>query len=156
MRAPSRWLSRIWRRPFPYCIIHFFQLAPGLTCSLRVPSRKTVVAISSRSSCLFLKCQYRAGAWTPRSDARRRRVRPSRPTSSRILRAAEIRIDRSRFMGLTSFSLTMLNHLNGVKEDFPVKAAVVHSFSAPPRYEDFADPTPLDGEVMITVKAAGF
>jgi NADPH2:quinone reductase len=50
----------------------------------------------------------------------------------------------------------MLNHLNGVKEDFPVKAAVVHSFSAPPRYEDFADPTPLDGEVMITVKAAGF
>jgi NADPH:quinone reductase-like Zn-dependent oxidoreductase len=37
-----------------------------------------------------------------------------------------------------------------------MKAAVVHSFGAPPRYEDFADPVAAEGEVMITVKAAGF
>jgi NADPH:quinone reductase-like Zn-dependent oxidoreductase len=36
-----------------------------------------------------------------------------------------------------------------------MKAAVVQSFSAPPRYADFADPVPVDGEVLVNVTAAG-
>jgi NADPH2:quinone reductase len=36
-----------------------------------------------------------------------------------------------------------------------MKAAVVHSFSEPPQYADFADPIPGDGEELVTVTAAG-
>lgn len=36
-----------------------------------------------------------------------------------------------------------------------MKAAVVHSFSAPPRFEQFADPEPQPGEVLVRVAAAG-
>lgn len=36
-----------------------------------------------------------------------------------------------------------------------MKAAVVHSYSAPPRYEDFADPTPAGDETLVHVVAAG-
>jgi NADPH:quinone reductase-like Zn-dependent oxidoreductase len=36
-----------------------------------------------------------------------------------------------------------------------MKSAIVHSFSAPPSYEDFADPTPTEGEVLVNVTAAG-
>ena len=36
-----------------------------------------------------------------------------------------------------------------------MKAAVVQSFSAPPRYADFADPVPAEGEVLVNVTAAG-
>jgi NADPH2:quinone reductase len=36
-----------------------------------------------------------------------------------------------------------------------MKAAVVHSYSAPPQYADFDDPTPGEGEVLVTVTAAG-
>ena len=35
-----------------------------------------------------------------------------------------------------------------------MKAAVVSSFSAPPKYADFADPTPLEDEVPVRVTAA--
>jgi NADPH2:quinone reductase len=34
-----------------------------------------------------------------------------------------------------------------------MKAAVLHQFGEPPRYEDFPDPQPEDGETVITVKA---
>lgn len=36
-----------------------------------------------------------------------------------------------------------------------MKAAVVHTYSHAPRYEDFADPIPLEGEVVVDVLAAG-
>jgi NADPH:quinone reductase-like Zn-dependent oxidoreductase len=36
-----------------------------------------------------------------------------------------------------------------------MKAAVVQSFTAPPRYADFADPVPGEGEVLVNVTAAG-
>lgn len=36
-----------------------------------------------------------------------------------------------------------------------MKAAVVHSFSAPPRYDSFADPVPSGEEILVTVTAAG-
>ncbi len=36
-----------------------------------------------------------------------------------------------------------------------MNAAVIESFEAPPRYATFPDPTPGDGEVMVTVTAAG-
>jgi len=36
-----------------------------------------------------------------------------------------------------------------------MNAAVVESFDRPPRYTTFADPTPADGELLITVTAAG-
>lgn len=36
-----------------------------------------------------------------------------------------------------------------------MRAAVVHSFSAPPRCESFADPVPTGDEVLVTVAAAG-
>jgi NADPH:quinone reductase-like Zn-dependent oxidoreductase len=36
-----------------------------------------------------------------------------------------------------------------------VNAAVVSSFSAPPRYDTFADPQPADGELIVNVTAAG-
>lgn len=36
-----------------------------------------------------------------------------------------------------------------------MKAAVVSSFSRPPRYEEFSDPAPSDGEVLVHVAAAG-
>jgi NADPH2:quinone reductase len=36
-----------------------------------------------------------------------------------------------------------------------MKAAVVHSYSAPPRYAEFADPRPGAGEAMVQVTAAG-
>jgi NADPH:quinone reductase-like Zn-dependent oxidoreductase len=36
-----------------------------------------------------------------------------------------------------------------------MKAAVVASFAAPPRYADFADPVPGEGEVLVHVTAAG-
>lgn len=35
-----------------------------------------------------------------------------------------------------------------------MKAAVVHSFDSPPRYSDFPDPTPADGESLVRVRAA--
>ena len=35
-----------------------------------------------------------------------------------------------------------------------MKAAVVSSFTEPPRYEDFAAPTPASGETLVRVKAA--
>jgi NADPH:quinone reductase-like Zn-dependent oxidoreductase len=34
-------------------------------------------------------------------------------------------------------------------------AAVVHSFGQPPRFEQFPDPAPGDGEVLVQVRAAG-
>jgi NADPH2:quinone reductase len=34
-----------------------------------------------------------------------------------------------------------------------MKAAVLHRFGQPPRYEDFAEPTPEQGEIVIQVKA---
>lgn len=34
-----------------------------------------------------------------------------------------------------------------------MKAAVLHAFGEPPRYEDFPDPTPEDNELVIQVKA---
>jgi threonine dehydrogenase-like Zn-dependent dehydrogenase len=34
-----------------------------------------------------------------------------------------------------------------------MKAAVLHEIGGIPRYEDFPDPVPGDGEVMIEVKA---
>ncbi|MGA7522875.1 MAG: zinc-binding alcohol dehydrogenase family protein [Acidobacteriaceae bacterium] len=36
-----------------------------------------------------------------------------------------------------------------------MNAAVVHSFSAPPRYDTFAEPVPSGEEVLVTVAAAG-
>jgi NADPH:quinone reductase-like Zn-dependent oxidoreductase len=36
-----------------------------------------------------------------------------------------------------------------------MKAAVVHSYNAPPGYADFADPAPTSDEVLVTVAAAG-
>ncbi|HEX3660263.1 MAG TPA: zinc-binding alcohol dehydrogenase family protein [Acidobacteriaceae bacterium] len=36
-----------------------------------------------------------------------------------------------------------------------MNAAVVHSFSAPPRYDSFAEPVPTGEEVLISVTAAG-
>ncbi|HTW50227.1 MAG TPA: zinc-binding alcohol dehydrogenase family protein [Acidobacteriaceae bacterium] len=36
-----------------------------------------------------------------------------------------------------------------------MKAAVVHSFSAPPRFSEFADPEAGEGEVLVRVTAAG-
>ena len=36
-----------------------------------------------------------------------------------------------------------------------MNAAVVHSFSAPPRYDSFAEPVPSGEEVLVTVTAAG-
>src|SRR5215470_159190 len=36
-----------------------------------------------------------------------------------------------------------------------MNAAVVSSFSAPPRYTTFADPQPGDGDLIVSVKAAG-
>ncbi len=36
-----------------------------------------------------------------------------------------------------------------------MNAAVVHSFSAAPRYESFAEPVPSGEEVLVTVTAAG-
>ncbi|HEY1809174.1 MAG TPA: zinc-binding alcohol dehydrogenase family protein [Acidobacteriaceae bacterium] len=36
-----------------------------------------------------------------------------------------------------------------------MNAAVVHSFSAPPRYDSFADPVPAGEEVLVNVSAAG-
>ena len=36
-----------------------------------------------------------------------------------------------------------------------MKAAVIHAFGQPPRYEDFPEPTAGDGEVRVTVRAAG-
>ncbi len=41
------------------------------------------------------------------------------------------------------------------EKGFPVRAAVVHSFTAPPRYETFADPVAGEGETLVTVSAAG-
>src|SRR6476646_1570712 len=35
-----------------------------------------------------------------------------------------------------------------------MKAAVLHAFGQPPRYEDFADPQATEGEVLVRVKAA--
>jgi len=34
-----------------------------------------------------------------------------------------------------------------------MKAAVVHEIGGVPRYEDYADPVPGDGEVLVEVKA---
>ena len=45
-------------------------------------------AMSSVMSCLFLKCQYRAGAWTLSFEAMRLRVTFSRPLASKISMAA--------------------------------------------------------------------
>ena len=36
-----------------------------------------------------------------------------------------------------------------------MKAAVVHSYTSPPRFEEFADPVPYEGEVLVRVTAAG-
>lgn len=36
-----------------------------------------------------------------------------------------------------------------------MNAAVVHAFDAPPRYTSFADPVPREGEMLVTVTAAG-
>jgi len=36
-----------------------------------------------------------------------------------------------------------------------MKAAVVHTLGQPPRYQDFAEPTPNDTEILIQVHAAG-
>ena len=36
-----------------------------------------------------------------------------------------------------------------------MKAAVIHAIGQPPRYEDFPEPTAADGEVRVTVRAAG-
>ena len=36
-----------------------------------------------------------------------------------------------------------------------MNAAVVHSFSQPPRYSTFADPVPAEGEKLVNVTAAG-
>ena len=36
-----------------------------------------------------------------------------------------------------------------------MKAAVVNVLGQPPRYQDFADPTPKDGEALVRVRAAG-
>ncbi len=36
-----------------------------------------------------------------------------------------------------------------------MKAAVIHAFGQPPRYEDFPEPAAADGEVRVTVRAAG-
>ncbi|HSY03839.1 MAG TPA: zinc-binding alcohol dehydrogenase family protein [Acidobacteriaceae bacterium] len=36
-----------------------------------------------------------------------------------------------------------------------MKAALVSSYSTPPRYADFDDPTPGEGELLVTVTAAG-
>jgi NADPH2:quinone reductase len=35
-----------------------------------------------------------------------------------------------------------------------VKAAVLHALGQPPRYEDFADPQAIEGEVLVRIKAA--
>jgi len=35
-----------------------------------------------------------------------------------------------------------------------MKAAVLHAFGQSPRYEDFADPQPTEGEVLVRIKAA--
>lgn len=35
-------------------------------------------------------------------------------------------------------------------------AAVVHSFDAPPRYEEFPDPVPSEDEVLVNIAAAGY
>ena len=35
-----------------------------------------------------------------------------------------------------------------------MKAAVLHASGAPPRYEDFAEPTPNEDEALVSVKAA--
>jgi NADPH:quinone reductase-like Zn-dependent oxidoreductase len=35
-----------------------------------------------------------------------------------------------------------------------MNAAVLHSFGQPPRFESFAEPTPIDGEVLVHVTAA--
>lgn len=36
-----------------------------------------------------------------------------------------------------------------------MKAAVVHAYGRPPRYEDFPDPRPAQGEALIQVCATG-
>ena len=36
-----------------------------------------------------------------------------------------------------------------------MKAAVVHSFEAPPRYTNFAEPAAAEGEKLVNVTAAG-
>jgi NADPH:quinone reductase-like Zn-dependent oxidoreductase len=36
-----------------------------------------------------------------------------------------------------------------------MKAAVIHAFGQPPRFEDFPDPTATDGEALVQVAAAG-
>ena len=35
-----------------------------------------------------------------------------------------------------------------------MRAAVLHAFGKPPRFEEFPDPTPGEGEVLINVSAA--
>jgi len=35
-----------------------------------------------------------------------------------------------------------------------MKAAVLHTLGAPPRFEDFPDPKPSQGEVIVHVRAA--
>ena len=34
-----------------------------------------------------------------------------------------------------------------------MKAAVLHQFGEAPRYEDFPDPTPGEGQILVQVKA---
>ena len=36
-----------------------------------------------------------------------------------------------------------------------MKAAVIHAFGQPPRFEDFPEPTAGEGEVGVNVRAAG-
>jgi NADPH:quinone reductase-like Zn-dependent oxidoreductase len=36
-----------------------------------------------------------------------------------------------------------------------MKAAVIHAFGQPPRFEPFPDPTPGADEVLVQVRAAG-
>src|SRR4051794_26179697 len=44
--------------------------------------------------------------------------------------------------------------LNNVKWEPVMKAAVIHTIGAPPRYDEFAEPVPAEGETLIRVRAA--
>ena len=50
--------------------------------------------------------------------------------------------------------IALLLSLTDESEETDMKAAVLHELGQPPRYEEFPDPVPASGEVIVRVKAA--
>ncbi len=60
----------------------------------------------------------------------------------------------SRHGHVVDYEFAVMSAIAAKKEKLSMKAAVLHALGQPPRFEDFPDPEPGQGEVIVHVKAA--